>query len=104
MKGPVLFQGQMKSKVPVCSSEYVLEKRRNKVMVENTESNDLIIIPIDGKHLYDLNKPNQPFSVFGRLIPTFPKGEWTWVFAPVSECITALKKNARVFCQVLSTA
>ncbi len=47
-------------------------------MVENKELNNLNIIQIDGKHLCDLNKPNQPFPVFGRLVPTFAKGEWTW--------------------------
>lgn len=47
-------------------------------MIENKESNGLYIIPIDGKHLCDLNKTNQPFSVFGRLIPAFAKGEWIW--------------------------
>ncbi len=47
-------------------------------MVDNKKSNGLNIIPIDGKRLCDLNKTNQPFSIFGRLIPTLAKGEWTF--------------------------
>jgi len=36
------------------------------------------IVPISHRHLSDINKPNQPFLVFGRLIPSYMNGKWTW--------------------------
>ena len=42
------------------------------------KSNDYNIIPMSEKHLCDINKPNQPFSVYGKLIPAFSNGKWTW--------------------------
>jgi len=36
------------------------------------------IMPISERHLCDINKPNQPFLVFGRLVPVFENGKWSW--------------------------
>ena len=30
------------------------------------------IVPMTQEHIRDINEPNQPFIVFGRLIPSFP--------------------------------
>ena len=53
------------------------EKRTKKVL-DGKELEDFNIVPMSENHLCDINKPNQPFSVFGRLIPSFKKGIWTW--------------------------
>lgn len=36
------------------------------------------IVPMTQEHIRDINEPNQPFIVFGRLIPSFSDGKWTW--------------------------
>ena len=40
---------------------------------------------IDVQHSKDINLPNEPFKLFGRLIPKYSDGKWSWeteLFAP----------------------
>lgn len=40
---------------------------------------------IDAQHSKDINLPNEPFKLFGRLIPKYSDGKWSWkteLFAP----------------------
>lgn len=37
---------------------------------------EISIIEIDQQHSKDLNLPNQPFSLFGRLLPSYQNREW----------------------------
>lgn len=46
--------------------------------VENGELDGFNIVPMAWRQLCDINKPNQPFKVFGRLIPAFTNWKWTW--------------------------
>ncbi len=36
------------------------------------------IVKIDKKNLKDINKPNQPFEIIGRISPVFADGIWTY--------------------------
>jgi streptothricin acetyltransferase len=47
-------------------------------MIDDKELKVFNIIPMSEKHLCDVNKPNQPFLVLGRLIPAFSNPKWTW--------------------------
>jgi|LSQX01.1.fsa_nt_gb streptothricin acetyltransferase len=47
-------------------------------IADNKELSGFYIIAMDWEHLRDINKPNQPFTVFGRLVPAFEGGKWTW--------------------------
>lgn len=42
------------------------------------ESEAFKIIPMSWEQLNDINRPNQPFTIFGRLVPEFRNGKWTW--------------------------
>ena len=33
---------------------------------------------IDVQHSKDINLPNEPFKLFGRLIPKYSDGKWSW--------------------------
>ncbi len=33
---------------------------------------------IDAQHKSDINIPNEPFYLFGRMIPSFHNGQWTY--------------------------
>ena len=33
---------------------------------------------IDYEHKADINLPNQPFSLFGRMIPSYMNGTWSY--------------------------
>lgn len=33
---------------------------------------------IDVQHKSDINIPNEPFHMFGRIIPSFHNGQWTY--------------------------
>ncbi len=47
-------------------------------MMGDKKSVVLNILPMSHKHLCDINKPNEPFLIFGKLIPSFINGQWTW--------------------------
>lgn len=38
----------------------------------------LTIVPLSPELLADVNRSNQPFTVFGRLVPTFDGSSWSW--------------------------
>lgn len=40
--------------------------------------NNITIHIIDKEHSADINIPNQPFSLFGRLLPSYIDGEWNY--------------------------
>lgn len=41
--------------------------------------NDAVVIrTIDAAHQRDLSLPNQPFPLFGRLLPSYTDGVWSW--------------------------
>jgi streptothricin acetyltransferase len=46
--------------------------------VGSSNIGSLNIILMGREHLCDINKPNEPFEVFGRLAPVFANGEWSW--------------------------
>ena len=35
-----------------------------------------MIIALDTAHIADANRPNEPFQIIGRLIPTYTHGGW----------------------------
>lgn len=39
---------------------------------------NIIIREIDRAHRADINIPNQPFPLFGRLLPSYVNGQWSW--------------------------
>ncbi|NLU26769.1 MAG: GNAT family N-acetyltransferase [Hungateiclostridium thermocellum] len=47
-------------------------------MTDNKEIKAFNIVPVSEENLCDVNKPNEPFLVFGRLIPKYADGKWTW--------------------------
>lgn len=47
-------------------------------MTDNKETKAFNIVPVSEKNLCDVNKPNEPFLVLGRLIPAYADGKWTW--------------------------
>ena len=47
-------------------------------IADNKELVGFYIIAMDWEHLRDINKPNQPFMVFSRIVPAFENGKWTW--------------------------
>ena len=43
---------------------------------------EIIIIEMTHENIDDINKPNQPFDVIGKIVPVFQNEEWTF-----SECL-----------------
>jgi streptothricin acetyltransferase len=39
---------------------------------------DVEIVPMDVNSMNDINKPNQSFLVFGKIIPSYINGKWMW--------------------------
>lgn len=37
---------------------------------------------IDAAHQSDINIPNEPFRLFGRILPSFTNGQWSYEFSP----------------------
>lgn len=42
------------------------------------EDKGLSIVPVTEELMGDVNTSREPFLVFGRVIPSFQNGQWTW--------------------------
>ena len=52
---------------------------------EKTAQNTFSIRIIDARHAADINLPNEPFPLFGRMIPTYVDERWAYSIEKYSE-------------------
>jgi GNAT superfamily N-acetyltransferase len=56
----------------------ILRKKSQKFILPYSQRIKYCIVPVSEENLCDVNKPNEPFLLFGRLIPAYADGKWTW--------------------------